>query len=79
MKRPRDSRDILKVNAAIDRATCWRRAFVTSNGWLGFGPPSMDVGDIVVVLAGADVPFVVRPKGDGNGDFLLVGRRTSPG
>ena len=47
--------------------------FVTAGGWLGFGPRCMKAGDVVVVLAGADVPFIVRRKDDESGDFLLVG------
>ncbi|KAK3292961.1 uncharacterized protein B0H64DRAFT_434252 [Chaetomium fimeti] len=46
--------------------------FVTAGGWLGFGPSCMKTGDVVVVLAGADVPLVIRRK-DESGDFLLVG------
>jgi hypothetical protein len=47
--------------------------FVTAGGWLGFGPTCMEPGDVVVVLAGADVPFIVRRKDDESGEFLLVG------
>lgn len=63
----------LIVSLSMLRVASRRRAFVTAGGWLGFGPPTMEVGDIVVVLAGADVPFVVRPKDGGSDEFLLVG------
>ncbi|KAK4148675.1 hypothetical protein C8A00DRAFT_19531 [Chaetomidium leptoderma] len=58
----------------VSEARC---AFVTAGGWLGFGPPGMRAGDVVVVLIGADVPFVVRPlenkKEDEEEDYVMVG------
>ncbi|KAI1399337.1 heterokaryon incompatibility protein-domain-containing protein [Hypoxylon fuscum] len=47
-----------------------RRVFRTSNGFIGFGPSTLDAGDKIVVIAGADVPFALRPDGD---FFTLVG------
>ncbi|KAI0852757.1 heterokaryon incompatibility protein-domain-containing protein [Daldinia vernicosa] len=47
-----------------------RRAFRTSNRFIGFGPEIMEPGDKVVVIAGADVPFVLRPCGT---SFSLIG------
>ncbi|KAH6847632.1 hypothetical protein B0I37DRAFT_375502 [Chaetomium sp. MPI-CAGE-AT-0009] len=49
---------------------CWGR--VTS-GWVRAVPSCMEAGDVVAVLAGAGVPFVIRRKDDGSGAFLLVG------
>ncbi|OTB06446.1 hypothetical protein M426DRAFT_20900 [Hypoxylon sp. CI-4A] len=49
-----------------------RRAFRTSNGFIGFGPSTLKAGDKIVVIAGADVPFALRPRADGDG-FTLVG------
>jgi len=43
-------------NAATGR--CF---FTTSKGFLGLGPRSMHVGDVVVVLFGGRVPYVLRP------------------
>jgi hypothetical protein len=48
-----------------------RRFFVTSDGQLGLGPLAMEEGDVVVVLFGGTVPFVLRPCGDGH--FRLMG------
>jgi hypothetical protein len=64
--------ELLVVNSLLSTCTA-RTAFITAGGWLGFGPFCMEAGDIVVVFAGADVPFVVRRTQDGSGDFLLVG------
>ena len=50
------------------RARC---LFVTSKDILGFGPQAMIPGDVVVVLHGSQVPFVLRPVD--NGLWRLVG------
>jgi hypothetical protein len=39
--------------------------FLTHSGMLGLGPEGMRVDDVVVVLHGASVPFVLRPAKDG--------------
>jgi hypothetical protein len=36
--------------------------FITSNGYLGLGPPTIQEGDEVWVLFGGQVPFILRPK-----------------
>ena len=38
-----------------------RRLFITFNGFVGLGPDSVRGGDIITVLAGGDVPFLLRP------------------
>lgn len=38
--------------------------FTTRRGYCGLGPPSTQLGDVVAVLFGADVPFILRPVGD---------------
>jgi hypothetical protein len=47
------------------------RLFVTSTEMLGIGPRAMIPGDVVVVLHGGQVPFVLRPAD--NGLWRLVG------
>ena len=50
-----------------------RRFFTTNGGYIGVGPPSMKVGDIIAVLHGGLYPFILR-KTDGMGDeYTLVG------
>lgn len=44
--------------------------FTTSQGYMGTGPPYAMPGDKVCVIQGANVPFLLRPDGDG---YLLVG------
>lgn len=52
---------------ARERALCavnalrGRRVFVMADGKVGLGPEAMRVGDVVVVLFGGVVPFVLRP------------------
>ena len=46
------------------------RFFVTDGNFMGFRPPQAEVGDIVAVFSGSDVPFVLRPQED---KFRLIG------
>ncbi|KAF4950109.1 hypothetical protein FGADI_8448 [Fusarium gaditjirri] len=46
------------------------RLFTTASKDFGVGPVDMKIGDKVCVLFGAEVPFLLRPKGDG---YLVVG------
>ncbi|KAH7068499.1 heterokaryon incompatibility protein-domain-containing protein [Paraphoma chrysanthemicola] len=51
-----------------------KRIFRTSRGYLGLGPRSMREGDLVVVLHGGRMPFVLRLMGQpGAAYFVLVG------
>jgi len=52
-----------------------RRLFFTSSGLLGLGPAGMMSGDVVVVLLGGKVPFVLRQVGgEGEGaQWRLIG------
>ncbi|OLN96739.1 Heterokaryon incompatibility protein 6, OR allele 4 [Colletotrichum chlorophyti] len=55
-----------KVDATVFR----RAAFSTEDGWIGLGPDTMRKGDVIAILSGGDVPFVLRPTQDGH---TLVG------
>lgn len=48
-----------------------RRYFVTGKGYLGLGPSAMKSGDIVVILFGLKVPYVLRPIQGGR--YQIVG------
>ena len=39
-----------------------RSAFTNRCGFAGLGQPEVEQGDLVVILFGADVPFILRPK-----------------
>lgn len=40
-----------------------RRFFITADGHMGMGPVAIEEGDIVVILFGGKVPYVLRPMG----------------
>lgn len=53
------------------RDTCWNRTFFTTDkGYIGMGPKAVLDGDLVCVLSGGRVPFILRQNGD---MFQLVG------
>jgi hypothetical protein len=47
-----------------------RRSFVTEGGRLGLGPPRIEGGDIVALILGLNIPFILR-KTDDNGTVSL--------
>jgi hypothetical protein len=49
-----------------------RARFTTSNGMIGLGPKAMQQDDLLSILYGASVPFIIRPKSDGLG-YILIG------
>ncbi|KAF2147455.1 uncharacterized protein K452DRAFT_331025 [Aplosporella prunicola CBS 121167] len=44
--------------------------FITKTGYMGVGPKHMREGDIVAILLGGRVPYLLRPRG---GRFVLIG------
>lgn len=50
-----------------------RRFFLTDQGQFGFAPTSSSIGDQVVGIAGASMPFVTRSMGDNSGVVALIG------
>lgn len=48
-----------------------KRPFLSHLGYVGMGPQYMRTGDVIVILNGASVPFIVRPVGEGR--FRLMG------
>lgn len=55
----------------VDEMLFRRAAFRTEDGWIGLAPDEVAEGDVVVILSGGDVPFVLREVGDGG--YVLVG------
>ena len=47
-----------------------RNVFISATGYLGLAPHGTGEGDLIFVIMGADVPFVLRPYDDG---YELVG------
>lgn len=51
-----------------------RRVFATQRGFIGLGPDYVQEGDMVVILHGGEIPFVLRPVKDGRpGHYELLG------
>jgi hypothetical protein len=50
-----------------------RRLFRTQNGFLGLGPMSAKVGDVVCIFKGGRVPYVIRKIPDGSSYFNFIG------
>jgi hypothetical protein len=51
---------------------CYGRSFFTmEGGYMGLGPNTLEEKDIVVLLYGGDVPYVLRPREAGG--YVLVG------
>jgi Heterokaryon incompatibility protein (HET) len=47
-----------------------RRPFVSEQGYVGLAPSHAEVGDVIVIIYGAIVPFIVRDLGNGQCQFI---------
>lgn len=56
--------------ASVAYTAPYRKFFTTAKGTIGLGPRSMRPGDLVCVLCGGKVPFILRKDGAG---YTLVG------
>jgi hypothetical protein len=54
----------------VFRACNGRSFFITQKGRMGLGPIEMTDGDVVAILLGSSVPFILREQGT---QFTLVG------
>ena len=55
----------------IAASDCWdRRLFVTRKGYLGLGPEALREGDLVCILSGGPVPYILRKR---ENHYYLVG------
>lgn len=59
-----------KFQRRVDTMLFRRAAIRTEDGWIGLAPDIAKEGDVVVILSGGDVPYVLRPEED---VYLLVG------
>ena len=50
----------------------YRRLFIDNNQQIGKGPVSTQVGDEIWILRGAEIPYVLRPRGKTN--YELIGQ-----
>jgi hypothetical protein len=44
--------------------------YITKKGYIGLGPRGIKRGDVISILAGSSVPYVMRPQRD---DFCMIG------
>ncbi|KAI0888041.1 heterokaryon incompatibility protein-domain-containing protein [Annulohypoxylon maeteangense] len=59
-----------RFREAFTRACLHRRFFVTAGNLMGIGPETMERNDIIVILFGGKVPYVVRELGEGKYSFI---------
>jgi hypothetical protein len=57
--------------ATIQRFEATKMLFSTTDGYIGLGPKNSRGGDVVVIILGAGVPFILRPTNQGV--YRLVG------
>jgi hypothetical protein len=60
--------DVMAFSAAYATVALGRRLVSTSNGHLAFVPDATTEGDVIAVLAGGKLPYVLRPFQDGDDD-----------
>lgn len=67
--------EIGAYNECIDVSTCMRRLFIsTDEEWLGLAPMNAIAGDVIALLEGGKVPYILRPRSDAEaGVYELVG------
>ena len=72
---PRLMEETKRFEQSMAKVMLERRLFVTKKGYIGAAPLSSQVGDVVYVLAGGHVPFVLRkkPGGQKSAPLRLVG------
>jgi hypothetical protein len=63
--------ELAQTNNLFDLQYCrGRRLFLTHLGYFGLGPEHLKVGDLVTVLPGGKVPYILRQHGD---NYSLIG------
>jgi hypothetical protein len=67
---PQFEDDIASFDISFLQECRHRRLFITVQGYMGLAPPTAREGDLVCVLLGGDVPFILRPS---NSNYLLIG------
>lgn len=72
----RQTPDPGRFHEAFVRACVDRRFFVSRNSLMGIGPKAMKEGDVIAVLFGGKVPYLLRPVG---ASFNFLGECYVPG
>ena len=54
--------------------TCVSRLFfMTSSGYFGIGPSSIQNGDLIAIAFGSSMPIIIRPSELNTGKYILIG------
>ena len=59
-----------EYETAVRFSASQKRFFVDEGGWIGLAPSGALEGDEICLFLGAQVPFVVRKRGDGKYRFI---------
>ncbi|KAL3423302.1 hypothetical protein PVAG01_05049 [Phlyctema vagabunda] len=71
LPRRRDEDGMIHLfNQTIASTIKSRAFFITRSGYMGLGPLGIDTGDMVCILRGCNVPFLIRNE---NNHYVLVG------
>lgn len=62
--------DLREINDTVQRVCSGRRFASTTTGYMGLVPAESECGDIVSVLLGGQVPFILRKR---DNEYVLVG------
>lgn len=67
--------EIHVFNGSVGSSTCLRRLFISRDEeWLGLAPMNANAGDVIALLEGGRVPYILRPRSDIHaGVYELVG------
>ncbi|KAH6717781.1 hypothetical protein BKA61DRAFT_292171 [Leptodontidium sp. MPI-SDFR-AT-0119] len=62
-------------NSSVSVSTCLRKFFLSKNKkWMGFIPMDAEIEDVIALLEGGRVPYILRPKtGADEGLYELIG------
>lgn len=72
-ERPKLPKQWINIESAMDQRCTMRNLSVTTGGRLGQMPIGTERGDLVCILIGGQVPFVVRPTEPGSTKYRLIG------
>ena len=67
-----ENRDFMRMRGTIGTMTCYRVLFTTVEKYMGLAPLTARIGDMIFLLPGADVPFVLRHVQDE--EYEVVGQ-----
>jgi hypothetical protein len=64
---------LLELMANTDKARQGRVLIITEKGYMGIGSADVQPGDRISLLGRSPVPYLLRPNGDKQGSYRLVG------